>query len=87
MSKILLNTVKKYVERLFINTNLYTLFSQARKMVGFLTQLIPSPMNIFLTNLYTFFIKISSVKYSFEHYSQGLYKLKLIKYTIYIRSI
>ena len=77
---MLFNTVDMGMERLFINENLYTLFSQASKLILFYTQLIPTKFSSLSTKLYTFFIKNSSVSVVFQHYSQGLYKLKLIKY-------
>ncbi len=84
MLKMLPNTVKKPVESMFISNCLYTLFSHHSLNNGSYTHFLPTQNNPLLTKLYTFFIEISSVNFSFKHYSQGLYKLKLIKY---IRSI
>jgi hypothetical protein len=80
MLNLFFNTVKIVVEIMFKSLFLYTLFSQASKLILFYTQLIPTKFSSLSTKLYTFFIKNSSVSVVFQHYSQGLYKLKLIKY-------
>jgi len=80
MLKMLFNTVDMGMERLFINENLYTLFSHPKNEFYVYTQFLPNLNNPLLTKLYTLFIDFSSVIYGFKHYSQGLYKLKLIKY-------